>query len=221
MTRGEENVIFGCTVPLISLTSIIAFYHLTGLQCTTCTIVIIVFSCTSYVLCMVENLLTKAKKGKLCCCMKMAIGNLPYQTSLNATTPYLSSNWGTWFLQEVPKFLLLVWAAGVIKFPFPISISQSLCFSSELLVHLLLLLVVSRLAARLQVDLIDAPVIELLAEWQRAHFLHHVQLSSSVKIQDRRERARVSVEEVLVLVKTVVIADFHQRLVCVTVSELA
>lgn len=122
-------------------------------------------------------------------------------------------------LQKVPEFFPLLCAAGVIKllaFPLP----HGLCLPLELLVHLLLFLVVPRLAAGLQVDLIDSPVVQLLAERQGAHLLHHVQFARAVEVQDRSKCPRVPIEEVLILFQVVVIAYIHEGFVGVAVSEL-
>lgn len=96
---------------------------------------------------------------------------------------YLGRYGGVGLLQEIPELFPFVSTASVIKFlPFPFP--QGLGFSLQLLVHLLLLLVVAGLAAGLQVDLIHPPVVQLLAEGQGAHLLHHVQLASTVEVQD-------------------------------------
>lgn len=80
---------------------------------------------------------------------------------------------------------------------------------------------VAGLAARFQVDFVDAPVVELLAEAERAHLLHHVQPPSTVEVEDGGEGAWVAVKEVLVVVEAVVVAYLEQRIVCVAVAELA
>ena len=92
---------------------------------------------------------------------------------------------------------------------YSVLLPERLRLPPQLLVHLLLLLVVARLAARLQVDLVDAPVVQLLAERQRAHLLHHVQLARAVEVEDGGERSGVAVEEVLVVVEAVVVSDLH------------
>lgn len=91
----------------------------------------------------------------------------------------------------------------------------------ELLVHLLLFLVVPGLAAGLQVDLVDAPEVQLLAEGEGAHLLHHVQLSCAVEVQDGGEGAGVSVEKVLVVIQAVVVTYLHDGVVGVAVPQLA
>lgn len=108
----------------------------------------------------------------------------------------------------------------MVKLPLSVPLTQCLRFPPQLLVHLLLFLMIARLAARLQINLINTPVIELLSERERAHLLHHVQLPSAIEVQDARERARVPVEEVLILVQAVIIAHLHERLVRVAVAQL-
>lgn len=80
---------------------------------------------------------------------------------------------------------------------------------------------VARLATRLQVDLIHTPVVQLLAEGQGAHFLHHVQLPGAVEVQYRCERPWVPVEKVLVVVQVVVVAYVHEGFVGFAVSQFA
>lgn len=141
--------------------------------------------------------------------------------SLPVSDSYLGSHRGAGLLQEIPQFLPLLWAAGVIKLSLSLPLPHCLGLPPQLLVHLLFLLVVSGLAARLQVDLVNPPVVQLLAEGEGAHLLHHVQLARAVKVQNGGEGPRVPIEKVLVLVQAVVVADLHQGLVGVAVSELA
>lgn len=133
---------------------------------------------------------------------------------------YLSSDRGVRLLQQIPQFLPLLRTAGVVKLPLSVPLAQCLCFPPQLLVHLLLFLVIARLAARLQINLINTPVIELLSKRERAHLLHHVQLPGAIEVQDARERARMPVEEVLVFMQAVIVAHLHQRLVRVAVAQL-
>lgn len=74
------------------------------------------------------------------------------------------------------------------------------------------------LAAGLKVDLVDAPEVQLLAERERAHFLHHVQLPSAIEVEDGGEGAGVSVEKVLVGIQAIIIAYLQDRVVGVAVS---
>lgn len=102
-----------------------------------------------------------------------------------------------------------------------IPVPHVLGLSFELLVHLLLFLVIPGLAAGLQVDLVDAPEVQLLAEREGAHLLHHVQLPGAVEVQDGGEGAGVSVEKVLAVIQVVVVAYLHDGVVGVAVSQLA
>lgn len=77
------------------------------------------------------------------------------------------------------------------------------------------------LAAGLKVDLVDAPKVQFLAERQSAHFLHHVQLSGAVKVQDGGEGAGVSVKKVLVVIQTVVVTYLQDRVVGIAVPQFA
>lgn len=132
-------------------------------------------------------------------------------------THYLSSKWWAWLFQEVPEFLPLFGTtrgSKLLSFPLP----HVLGLSFELFVHLLLFLVIPGLAAGLKVDLVDAPEVQLLAEWERAHFLHHVQLPSAIEVEDGSEGAGVSVEKVLVGIQAIIIAYLQDRVVGVAVS---
>ena len=55
------------------------------------------------------------------------------------------------------------------------------------------------LAARLEVELVDLPEVEVVGEGEDAHLLDQVQLARPVKVEDGGEGARVAVEEVLVV----------------------
>ena len=55
------------------------------------------------------------------------------------------------------------------------------------------------LAARLQVEFVDLPEVEVVGEGEHAHLLDEVQLARAVEVEDGREGARVAVEEVLVV----------------------
>ena len=57
---------------------------------------------------------------------------------------------------------------------------------------------VSHLTARLQVDLINAPVSEVVCEGEAAHVLLDVELASPVEVQDGVEGSRVTVKEISV-----------------------
>jgi len=53
---------------------------------------------------------------------------------------------------------------------------------------------ISVLAAGLEVQLVDAPVLEVVGERQNAHLLNEVKLSCTVEVEHGRERARVTIE---------------------------
>ena len=77
------------------------------------------------------------------------------------------------------------------------------------------------LAAGLQVQLINAPVLEVLAEGQDTHLLHQMQLARAVEVEDGGKGARVAVEEVLVVGQGVVVAEVQQRVVGAALPQLA
>ena len=68
----------------------------------------------------------------------------------------------------------------------------------RLLAHLfedvLLALVISVLTAGLEVELVDAPVLEVVGKRQHTHLLDQMQLPGAVEVEHGRERARVTVE---------------------------
>lgn len=85
----------------------------------------------------------------------------------------------------------------------------------------LLALMVLVLATRFEVELVDAPVVEVVAEGDNAHLFDQVQLAGAVKVQDRAEGARVAVEEVLVVHQRVVVAQLHDGFVAGAVAQPA
>ena len=97
--------------------------------------------------------------------------------------------------------------------------AQALGLLAHLLVDVLLALVVLVLAAGFQVQLVDAPVVEVVAEGNDAHLFDQVQFARPVKVQDRAEGARMSVEEVLVVHQRVVVAQFDDGLVGGAVTQ--
>ena len=76
---------------------------------------------------------------------------------------------------------------------------EGLGLLAHLLVHVLLALVVLVLAAGLQVQLVDAPVLQVVTESEHAHLLHQVEFARAIKVEDGAEGARMTVEEVLVV----------------------
>lgn len=63
------------------------------------------------------------------------------------------------------------------------------------------------LTARLQVQLVDAPVLQVVAEGEHAHLVHQVQLAGAVEVEDGAEALGVAVEEVFVVDERVVVAE--------------
>jgi len=67
--------------------------------------------------------------------------------------------------------------------------NKALGFLPHLFVDVLLALVVTVLTAGLQVELVHAPVLQVLGEGQHTEFLDKVQLSRPIEIQDRGKRS--------------------------------
>lgn len=80
---------------------------------------------------------------------------------------------------------------------------------------------VSLLAAGFHVQLVYAPVLQVVTKGQDAHFLHKVQLSRSIEVQDGGEGARMAVKEKFVSVSVVVITKFQNLVLCEAVPESA
>lgn len=75
------------------------------------------------------------------------------------------------------------------------------------------------LAAGFEVEFVHAPVLQVVAERQHAHFVHQMEFSGTVEVKDGREGFRMTIEEVFILYEGVVVADFSQGFVCVAVSK--
>lgn len=69
------------------------------------------------------------------------------------------------------------------------------------------------LAAGLQVQFVDAPVLQVITKREHAHLVDDVQLAGAIEVQDGAEALRMSVEEVLVVRQRVVVAQLHDGLV--------
>jgi len=69
------------------------------------------------------------------------------------------------------------------------------------------------LAARLQVDLVDAPEVEVLREGHDAHLVDDVEPAGPVEVEHGVEGPRVPVEEVLVVDERVGVAQVQDLLV--------
>ena len=65
----------------------------------------------------------------------------------------------------------------------------------------------------LHVNLVDEPVVEVVAEGHDAHLVDHVELPGAIEVEHRVEGARVAVEEVLVVHERVRVAPLHDLLV--------
>ena len=96
-------------------------------------------------------------------------------------------------LQQVPDFASQ-FAEPTGAEVFSGSHLKTLRLFTHLLEHVLLALVIAVLAARLQVQLVDAPVLEVVGERQDAHLLDEVKLTGAVEVEHGRERPRVTVE---------------------------
>lgn len=85
------------------------------------------------------------------------------------------------FLQQIPQPLLILRALSLAKFlllPLP----QRLRLLPHLLVHVLLPLMILVLATTLQIQLVDSPVLEVVAERQHAHLVDEVELAGTIEI---------------------------------------
>ena len=89
--------------------------------------------------------------------------------ALSATYPCCDRRGG--FLQHIPQPLLVLRALALAKFLF-VPLPQRLRLLPHLLVHVLLPLVVLVLAARLQVQFVNTPVLQVVTEREDAHFVH-------------------------------------------------
>jgi len=74
------------------------------------------------------------------------------------------------------------------------------------------------LAARFQVELVHAPVLEVVAEGDDAHLFNQVELTGSVEVENRWEGSRMPVEEVFVIHQRVVVTKLHDGFVAVAVA---
>ncbi len=116
-------------------------------------------------------------------------------------------------LHEVPEEPLVVDALPVTPLLHLLVVPNVLGLLLHLLDDVLLPGVELVLAAQLEVELVDAPVLQVAAEGQHAHLVHHVQLVGAVKVEDGLEGARVAVEEVLVVHQGVGVAQLHYLVV--------
>lgn len=73
------------------------------------------------------------------------------------------------------------------------------------------------LATALEIELVDAPICEIVAERQHAHLVYQVELAGAIEIEDRAERLWMPIKEVLVVDQGVIVAELGDRLVGVAV----
>ena len=69
------------------------------------------------------------------------------------------------------------------------------------------------LATGLQVDFIDAPIFQIFAKGQDAHFIHHMEFASSIESQNAFEGTWVDIKEVLVVHQGIRVAVFQDLFV--------
>ena len=65
------------------------------------------------------------------------------------------------------------------------------------------------LAAGFQVDFIDAPIFQIIAEGHDAHLIDYMQFTGAIKVKDRLERTWVDVKKVFVLHQGIRVATFQ------------
>ena len=63
------------------------------------------------------------------------------------------------------------------------------------------------LTARLQIELVYAPVAEIVMEREHAHVLDEMQFAGAIKVEHGAERARISVEKELALFRIEIVAQ--------------
>ncbi|TNN76177.1 hypothetical protein EYF80_013708 [Liparis tanakae] len=78
-------------------------------------------------------------------------------------------------------------------------------------INVILPLVVPVATAGAYVELLDSPVLDLLAEGEDAHLLHHVDASCVVEVEHAEENMWIPVEVVLLLGRAVVVTQFQDR----------
>ncbi len=124
----------------------------------------------------------------------------------------LGGEGGVRLLDEVPQAALILH-----KLPVAEVLLHLLLDVVRLLLHLLddvlLAGVVLVLAAGLQEDLVDHPVLEVVAEGEDAHLVDDVELAGAVEVEDGVEGARMAVEEVLVVNEAVGVAEVQDVVV--------
>lgn len=113
--------------------------------------------------------------------------DVPHAASLTVTRPYRQRetypcrNTRGGLFEKIPQDLLVVRALSLTEL-FLVALPQRLRLLSHLLVHVLLALVVLVLATRLQVQLVHAPVLQVVAERQHAHLVDQMQFARPVEV---------------------------------------
>lgn len=85
-------------------------------------------------------------------------------------------------LEQVPQDLLVVRALALAEL-FLVPLPQRFRLLAHLLVHVLLALMVLVLTTRLQIQLVHAPVLQVVTERQNAHLVHQMQFARPVEVQ--------------------------------------
>ena len=126
---------------------------------------------------------------------------------------YPGSHRRLWLLHQVPETTLPLCTAATSEVLVAAAslASHALRLFTHLLEHVLLALVIAVLAARLQVELVDAPVLKVVGERQDADVVDKVQLTGPVEIEHRRKRARMSIEEELHRRRVEIVAQRAER----------
>ena len=106
----------------------------------------------------------------------------------NLISPYLGCRGRVRLLNEIPQTLLILCELPVSKvlLDFLLDVVGLLL---HLLDHVFLSGVELVLTTGLQIDLVDAPIVQIVAEGHHAHLVHHVQFARSVEVQNGVERS--------------------------------
>ena len=77
------------------------------------------------------------------------------------------------------------------------------------------------LTARLQEDLVDHPVLQVITEGHDTHLVYNMQSSRPVEVQDGVKRAGMSIKEVFVVNETVGVTELEDLLVSGSLDQFA
>lgn len=80
---------------------------------------------------------------------------------------------------------------------------------------------VSIQTARFQVPVVDVPVFQVVAERKHTHLVDQMQFARSIEIQYRIDASRISIEEELVGVRNVIVAQFQNRFERIAANQSA